>query len=327
MRLFITSPLPFPEVRALLTRSDLTVEQWSGLGAIPDLELKRALAKADLLLCLLTDKITNNTLIAAPKLKLISNYAVGFDNIDLLSANQRGVMVANAPAREVSDSVAEHTAALILAVAHRLVESDHFVRAGKYEGWRPNLLIGTLIKGKVLGIVGGGKIGESLGEKMARGFGMKVIYADQKQNLTLEASIGAVMTSLPALLSESDVVSLHVPLTPTTRHLIGERELALMKPTAILINTARGQVVHEHALIAALERGIIGGAGLDVYECEPALACVPDEVKRLSELTNVVLTPHTASATLEARRGMAREAVSNIVAFLEGKEPPHLVRL
>lgn len=279
-------------------------------------ELLRLAKDSSAILCLLTDKIDETVLAAAgPKLKIVANYAVGFDNIDLSAAKKRGVIVTNTP-NVLTEAVAEHTFALLLGVARRILESDQFIRSGRYRGWAPELLLGRELQGKTMGILGLGRIGSRVAEIAALGFGMKVVYYDQgRTNRELKAKLGAEAVTFRKLLTGADVISLHVPLTPKTRHLIGRTELASMKRTCILLNTSRGPVVDEKALAHALARRTIWGAGLDVFESEPKIA------KALKKLPNVVLTPHTASATEEARAAMAVLAAKNIIAVLDGGHP------
>lgn len=277
-------------------------------------ELKNFVVGSSAILSLLTDKIDGEIMSAAGQnLKIVANYAVGFDNIDLAEAKKRGVAVTNT-AGVLTESVAEHTFALILAVAKHIVEADKFMRAGGYQGWEPELFIGMQLFGKTIGIIGAGRIGSYVA-KAGQGFQMKIIYQDVRKNPEFEAQTGAQFVDLPTLLSNSDVVTIHVPLLPETKHLIGAGQLTLMKPTAILVNTSRGPVVDEAALVAALQAGTIAGAGLDVYENEPQLS------PGLTALGNVVLTPHMASATKEARRAMSQIAADNIIAVLSGQEP------
>lgn len=270
-------------------------------------------------LCLLTDTIDAEIFDAAGKqCKIFANYAVGFDNIDVKAATKRGIIITNTPG-VLTDSVAEHTFALVLALAHRIPESDRFTRAGKYIGWEPMLFLGTDISKKILGVVGLGRIGSRVAHHAVRGFAMRVIYHDLKRNEEFEKEFVAEYREMDDLLQEADFVSLHVPLLPVTRHLLNAEKLKLMKPTAYLINTSRGPIIEERALVEALQRGIIRGAALDVYENEPELAA------GLAELENVILTPHTASATEETRQAMSELTAKNIVEALEGRTPPNLV--
>ena len=292
-------------------------------GVLTAQELKAALRGNgyDAVLCLLTDKITDEIFEAAgPQCKIFANYAVGFDNIDLIAAKKRGVIVTNTP-EVLSETVAEHTFALMLALAHRIPEGDRFVRAGKYKGWAPMLLLGSDLSHKTIGIVGLGRIGSRVAHHAVRGFDARIIYHDIKRNEDFEKEFSAVYKEkLEDLLREADFVSIHVPLLESTHHLINAERLKLMKPTAYFVNTSRGPVVDEKALVDALQRGFLKGAALDVYEEEPKLA------SGLVELENVILTPHIASATKETRSKMAELAADNIIAALEGKEPPNLVK-
>jgi glyoxylate reductase len=264
------------------------------------------------------DPVTAEMIDAAPRLRVIGNYGVGYNNVDVAAASRRRIAVTNTPG-VLTDATADTAWALILAVARRVVEADAYVRAGKFDTWRPSTLLGMELAGKTLGIVGLGLIGRAVARR-ALGFGMRVIYTGPRRApAEVEASLGARSVPLEDLLHEADVVSLHCPLTPGTRHLVDARRLALMKPTALLINTARGPMVDEPALVEALRARRIAGAGLDVYEDEPRLA------PGLADQSNVVLFPHIGSSTLEAREGMARLAAENIRSTLEGRRPPNLV--
>jgi glyoxylate reductase len=276
-------------------------------------EIIKALSKKpyDAVLSLLTDKIDAKVFDAAPTVKIFANYAIGFNNFDVAEAKKRGIMLTNTPGGG-ADRVAEHTWALILGLTCRAVEGDLYIKKGKYNGWDPMLLHGTKVAGKTLGIIGTGRIGADVAHKAKNGFGMNVVYYDVVRNEKLEQETGATFYStVDEVLKIADVVSLHVPLLDSTRHLINEARLRMMKPTAYLINTARGPIVDEAALVYALQKGIIRGAGLDVFEFEPKL------VRGLTKLPNVILTPHIASATEEARLDMAELSASNIIEFLE----------
>lgn len=274
----------------------------------------------DAVLCDLNDKLDAEVFDAAGKqCKIFANYAVGFDNVDLKAAADRGVMITNTPG-VLTDTVAEHTFALLLAIAHRVAEGDRFTRTGKYHGWEPMLLLGTDVSKKTLGIVGLGRIGSRVAHHAAHGFEMKIIYYDVQRNAEFEKEFGAEYRAEPdEIFREADFISIHVPLLAMTHHLVDERRLALMKKSAYLINTSRGPVVDEQALVAALKNNVIRGAALDVYEHEPELA------SGLAELDNVILTPHTASATEETRQAMSALAAQNIIEALEGRTPPNLV--
>lgn len=320
-KLFITRHIPESGIRLLKRNRGLVIDIYAKDKAIPRRELLRRVRGADVLLSILTDTIDAAVMDAAgPQLKLIANYAVGFDNIDLKAAKTRGITVTNAPGPEITEAVAEHVIALMFALAHRLVETDKFTRRGKYHGWGPEMLLGTDIYQKTIGIVGGGAIGSLVAHSLHHGFNTKILYTDLQKNNQLEETTSATFCTLSQLLKQSDFVSLHVPLLPSTRHMIGTKQLAAMKKTAFLINTARGPVIDETALMHALQRGVIAGAGLDVYEHEPHIP------RALRKLHNVILTPHTASATLTAREAMSRQAATNILAFLAGRTPPNAVR-
>ena len=272
----------------------------------------------DGVLCLLTDPIDADALDAAgAQCRIFANYAVGYNNIDVAAATARGIMVTNTPG-VLTDATADHAWALLFSVARRIVEGDAFMRAGKFEGWGPMMFLGGDITGKTLGIVGAGRIGAAMALK-SRGFGMRVLYADVARNEELESDLGAQWVDLDTLLAESDFVSLHVALTPETVHLINAERLGKMKPTAYLINTSRGPVVDEIALVDALTSRRIAGAGLDVYEDEPAMK------PGLADCPNAVIVPHIASATNWTRSKMAEMAATNLVAGLRGETPPNLV--
>lgn len=325
-KIFVTRDIPDQGLKMLKAKKGVKLSVYKEDKAIPRAELKKQVKGIDILLPLLTDKIDADIMDAAgPSLKMIANYAVGFDNIDLKAAADRNIVVTNAAAAEVSESVAEHAIAMIFALSHRIVETDTWTRQGKYKGWGPKLLLGNDVVGKTLGIIGGGAIGTAIARRLKDGFNVKILYTDIKRNENLD-SYGAKFVKQDQLLKESDFVSLHVPLLPTTRHLISTKQLKMMKKTSFLINTSRGPIVDELALVKALSKKQIAGAGLDVYECEPLIDCNPNDTYELRKLSNVVLTPHTASATVEARQAMSRTAAENILAFLDGKNPPNAVK-
>ncbi|MEK7473560.1 MAG: D-glycerate dehydrogenase [Patescibacteria group bacterium] len=321
MRVLITRPIP-DEGILLLRKAKHALDLYEKDEIMPRKELLKRVKGVDALLSLLNDRIDEEVFRAAgPKLKIVANYAVGFDNIDLKAAKARNVIVTNTPAPEVSETVAEHTFALMMTLAHRITESNAYARAEKYKGWGPNLLLGTDVYGKTLGIVGLGRIGEAVAERAVKGFKMKCVYADMKPNKEFEKEFGAKRLALDALLQVADFVTLHVPLLPSTRHLMSTEQFALMKKTAFVINTARGPIVDEKALLRALKTKRIAGAALDVFECEPEIDCDLTDKLELKAFPNVVLTPHTASATIEARQAMSRFAARNILAVLAGKAP------
>jgi glyoxylate reductase len=281
-------------------------------------ELVTGVADVEGLLCLLTDTIDAEIMAAAPKLRGISNYAVGFNNIDVAEATRRGLPVSNTPG-VLTDTTADLAFTLIMATARRIVEADKFTREGKYEGWGPMLFLGADVYGKTLGLVGLGRIGSAVA-KRAHGFDMKVLYFDERRLPEAEErALGVTFTPFAELLAKSDFISLHVPLLPSTHHLIGQAQFEMMKKTAILVNTSRGPVVDEKALVQALKSGRIGGAGLDVFEEEPKLA------PGLAECWNAVIVPHIASASIETRTKMAEMAAVNLLAMLEGRVPENIV--
>ncbi|MBI4994803.1 D-glycerate dehydrogenase [Candidatus Peregrinibacteria bacterium] len=282
-------------------------------------ELLEKVRLRDAVLCLLTDKIDAGVFAAAgPQCKIFSNYAVGYNNIDVEEASRRGIMITNTPG-VLTDATADLAIALLFACARRIAEADKFTRAGNFKGWGPMLMIGQDVTGKTLGIVGAGRIGSNVAVKMARGFGMKILYVDKFKNEKLEREIGATQVDMKTLLGESDFVSVHVTLTPETTHMIGGKEFALMKPTCVFINTARGPVVDEKALVKALKDRRIFAAGIDVFEKEPALE------PGLIDLPNVIIPPHIASATLWTRSRMAEMAAKNLIDALEGRMPEFCV--
>ncbi len=315
-RVFITRKVP--EAGINLLKQHCQVKVHTGDGVIPRDELINGVKWGDALLCLLTDRIDEEVISANPNLRVIANYAVGFDNIDVKAATARSIAVTNTP-EVLTDAVAEHTFALMMAIARRIPESDRFTRAGKYQGWEPMLLLGTELKGKTLGVIGLGRIGAGVAGRAAGGMGMNIIYNDTQRNLQFEETYQARFAQIDDLLREADFITIHLPLIPSTRHFIGRKQLELMKNTAYLINTSRGPVVDERALVDALKKKKIAGAALDVYEFEPELSA------GLAELDNTVLTPHTASATYETRAAMSELAARNILDVLRGKEPQNLV--
>jgi glyoxylate reductase len=280
-------------------------------------ELLEAVRGRDGVLCLLTDTIDDEVLAAAgPQCKVFANYAVGFNNVDVEAATRRGILITNTPG-VLTETTADLAWALLMSVARRIVEGDRFFRTGKWEGWGPMQFLGHDVHGATLGIIGAGRIGTAVGRRAA-GFDMKVLYTSSKENEELNR-IGGRRVDFETALRESDFVSLHVALNDQTRHLISGRELGMMKPSAYLINTTRGPVVDEQALVKALRDKRIAGAGLDVYEEEPRPA------PGLIDLDNVVCIPHLGSATEATRAKMASMAAQNLVAALQGERPPNLV--
>jgi len=301
-----------------LAEAGLELDVYPGDPPEPRPRLLAALGGCDGLLCSLFDRIDAEALAAGTRLRVVAQFGVGYDNIDLRAATGRGIVVTNTP-DVLTDATAEMAWALLLAAARRLTEGERILRAGQWRGWRPDQMLGVGVTGKTLGLVGAGRIGTAMALK-SRGFEMQVIYTSPRPNERLERELAARRLSLEALLAEADFVSLHVPLTSQTRHLIGRGELARLKPTAVLINTARGAVVDETALVEALRAGQLAYAGLDVYENEPALA------PGLVDLPNVVLAPHLGSATRQTREAMGLLAVENLTRALSGHPPLTPVR-
>ncbi len=275
-----------------------------------------AVRDADAICPTVTDRISADIIVAAgPRLRLIANFGVGFEHIDLAAARARGLVVTNTP-DVLTDATADLAVALMLAVARRLVEADAELRRGAWSGWRPTHMLGRQVSGKVLGLVGFGRIARAVAQRAHFGFGMRVQTYSPRLTDSGSAAPARICASLDQLLSTSDFVSLHCPANPDTRHLINAARLRQMKPEAFLINTARGAVVDELALVEALRSGVIAGAGLDVYEREPDIAA------GLLQLPNTVLLPHLGSATEETRVAMAMRVLSNLDALFAGREPP-----
>ena len=319
---FITRTLPEVAVKVLKDAGHEVIVAGQD-GPLPREEFLAGLARADAAITLLTDQVDGEAMDAAGAIRGFANYAVGFDNMDVPAATERGIPLSNTPG-VLTAATAEMAWALLFAVSRRVVESDTIMRSGRWPGWGPMQFIGGDVGGRTLGIVGAGRIGTAMAMR-SRGFEMPVLYTDENRNETLERELGARKVDLDTLLAESDFVSVHVPLMPATRHLFGTKAFQRMKRSAYLINTARGAVINEAELVTALREHVIAGAGLDVYEFEPQM------VDGLTELDNVVITPHTASATEDSRNGMAELAARNVLAMLEGSVPetclnPHVCR-
>jgi lactate dehydrogenase-like 2-hydroxyacid dehydrogenase len=315
-KILISQPIPGRGVE-VLREAGIACEVNAEERVLSRDELAERLRDKDGVLTLLTDSIDDELLSALPRLKGIANCAAGYDNIDIRAAARRGIPVSNTPGI-LTDTTADLAWALILSVARRIVEGDRFVREGRFKQWGIRLFLGGDVCGKTLGVIGAGRIGTAVALRSV-GFRMKVLYCSPEGNAQLEEKCGGRRVSFEALLKESDFVSLHVPLTDATHHLIGEKELRLMKSTAYLVNTSRGAVVDERVLVRALREGWIAGAGLDVYEREPVLSA------GLADLDNVVLLPHIGSASIETRSRMAEMAARNLVAMMRGEKPPHAV--
>jgi len=305
------------ELARKILQENCEVEYWEKPERPPREEVLRRVKDKEALVCLLTEKVNDELLQAAPKLKIAANVAVGFDNIDLVACTKRGVVATNTPG-VLDDTTADFAWALLMAVARRLGEADALARSGNWKGWDLDQLVGTDVWGKTLGIVGFGRIGRAMARR-ANGFQMKTIYTDAvRAGASVEKELGAEYRDMNALLAEADFISVHTPLLPETRGLFNAEKFGRMKPTAFLINTSRGPVVNEEDLVAALENGKIAGAALDVFEKEPA---IHPGLRR----ANVVLAPHIASASLETRAKMACMAAENVVALLQGRQPANVL--
>ncbi len=316
-RLYISRLLPEPVMTAARARFTL-VEEPRDLS--PDsAALRRGLADADAAIVTLSDRLDAETIASATQLKIVANYAVGYNNIDIHAANRRGLVVTNTP-DVLTDATADLTWALLLATARRVVEGDRLVRAGRWLGWAPTQFLSADVSGKTLGIIGMGRIGQAVAERAA-GFRMRVLYHARKPVAPSSSLHHWELRTLPELLGEADFITLHVPLAADTRHFIGARELAMMRTQAIVINTARGPIINEGALVEALQARTIAGAGLDVYEQEPAVH------PGLLALNQVVLLPHLGSATWYTRVQMGMICLKNIDAVLEGRPAPNRVKI
>jgi len=311
-QVYITREIPDPAKKILEEQGyEVTVGTWDRPPTKK--EIIKALRKKpyEAVITLLTDTVDSDIYDSAPNAKIFANYAVGYNNLDVEEAKKRNIVLTNTPGR-FSHTAGEHTIALMLALASNVASGDRFVRAKKYRGWDPTLFIGTDLPGKILGVVGAGRIGASVAKMAHHGFDMKIIYTDIQNNTELENECGArKMNNIEVLLKEADFVSLHVPLLPETKYLINEKTLDMMKPSAYLINTSRGAIIDEKALVQALKEEKIAGAGLDVFENEPYLT------RGLTRLQNVVLTPHIATSTIEARQDMSKIVAENVISMLE----------
>lgn len=282
-------------------------------------ELCKNLKGMDAVICMFSDRIDNGVIDCLEGVKVLANYAVGYNNIDFEYAASKGIAVTNTPGA-VTSATAEMAVGLLFSTARRIVDSDRYTREGKFKAWTPTLFLGHDIAGKTLGVIGAGRIGTSFVKKVI-GFDLKVLYHNRKRDLEFERETGAVYVDKITLLKESDFVSLHVPLTTETKHMIGLNEFKMMKRNAIVINTSRGPVIDEKALVEALKSGYIWGAGLDVYENEPNIE------PELFNLENVVLASHIGTATTETREKMAAMAVNNVLAVLCGEKPPNCINM
>jgi glyoxylate reductase len=316
-RVFVTLPLPSPGIDMLKVRFEVTMMEAEGM---PPEMLKKHIAEADPvgIIGMVNVPISDDIMAAAPHLRVVANYAVGYNNVDVAAATRRGVMVTNTPG-VLTDATADLAFALILSVARRVVESDRFLREGKFKGWKADLLLGSDVYGRVLGIIGFGRIGQAVARR-GLGFNMSILYSDARRAAPeLESELRAQYVPLDELLRKADYVTIHADLNDQTRHMIAERELKLIGPEHYLINAARGPIVDEKALVRALKEGWIKGAGLDVYEKEP------NTEPGLTDCWNAVLLPHLGSATVTARAAMAETAAKNLIAAVDGQSPPNLV--
>lgn len=316
---YITRMLPERGLNVIKKYFD--IEIWQEYGPPPRNVLLEKAKDVDVLVTLLSDKIDTEVFNAAPRLKIISQLAVGFDNIDLQEATKRGIYVTNTP-EVLTDTTADFAWTLLMAVARRVVEADKYVRTGQWKvAWHPAMMQGRDVYGATIGIVGAGRIGYAMA-KRATGFGMKILFYDVISRPEMEKDFGAKKVDLETLLKESDFVSIHVPLMKETHHLMNSDRLKLMKKTAYLINNSRGSVIDEKALYEALKQGKIAGAGLDVFEQEPT----PTE-NPLLKLDSVVVAPHISSASYETRSKMSEMVAENLISYIEGKKPPNLVNV
>lgn len=316
-KVYVTRTIPEPGLAIVKAAAD--VSAWEREDVPPPRDvLQREVADADGLLSLLTDPVDAALMDAAPRLKVVSNFAVGYDNIDVPAATARGIVVTNTP-EVLTETVADFAFCLMLAAARRLVEADAYTRAGRWKTWEPLLLAGQDVYGTTLGLIGLGRIGSAVARR-AKGFGMQVLYFDVVRREDLEAAQGIEFGWMDDVLRTSDFISVHVPLSAQTRHLISGPQFALMKPTAVFVNTSRGPVVDQAALADALRMRTIYAAGIDVFEREPI---DPDDP--LLKLDNVTVAPHIASASVPTRVKMATLAAENLVAVLEGRRPPNPV--
>lgn len=307
-----------PEAGPRLLRDRYAVSVFPENRPLDRAQLEKEVSRADALICLLSDTIDAELLDRAANLKIIANYAVGYNNIDVAAARERDIMVTHTPG-VLTNATAELAFALIITLTRRIIPADRFTREGRFGGWDPLLMLGDELSGKKLGVIGLGRIGRDLAAK-CRAFGMEVIYYNQKPlDKQTEAELSVEYRPLGELLAASDVISVHVPLTDQTRHLLDQEALSRIKPGAYLINTARGEIIDEFALASALAAGRLKGAGLDVYEYEPAVT------RELLDLDNVVLLPHIGSATIQTRENMSLMVARNVIAALEGGVPDNLV--
>jgi glyoxylate reductase len=312
MKVFITRKIS-SVAKELLQQEGISVKEYSENKAISRQELIKNAKDADGIISLLTEKFDEELIDKLEKCKIIANYAVGFNNIDIKYAKSKGIVVTNTP-DVLTDATAEIAVSLVLACARRIVESDNFMREKKFVGWEPKLYQGIQLTGKTIGIIGIGRIGQATARRL-KGFGCKIIYYNKSKKHEFEKELNAKKVSLSKLMSTSDIISIHLPLNSSTKQLLSKEKLELLKPTAILINSARGEIINEKHLIKMLKQKRIFAAGFDVYENEP------DYNEKLLKLKNVVLLPHIGSATFETRDKMAELTAKNVINVLRGKKP------
>jgi glyoxylate reductase len=310
-QIYITRKIPEAGL-ILLKEKGISFDMGQSKKLLTKNELIKVLKKKpyDGVISFLTDKIDKDVFDACPTVKIFANFAVGFDNVDVEEAKKRNIFITNTPGTSAV-AVAEHTVAMILALTTRLVEGDKFMRQGKYKGWDPDLLIGTDLKYKTIGLIGAGQIGTEVAKILHSGFGANIIYSDVRPCVELDHIEHTVRKTTEEILREADIVSLHIPLLPSTKHLINKELLATMKRDSFLVNTSRGAIINEKDLVHALKNNIIRGAGIDVFEFEPKLT------KGLTKLSNIIITPHIASARGSARDMMSEIVVENIISVFE----------
>lgn len=317
MKVLITRKIPQSGIRVLQNHKDIELDYRQG-APLSDVELKEAVSDVDVLVPVIPDKITKEVIEAGKNLKLIATYSVGYDHIDIETATAKGIYVSNTPG-DLTEAVAEHSLAMMMALGRRIVEADRFCRGKKYEYWDPMIFVGPKFMGKTLGLIGFGRIGQFFARFARNGLGMNIIYSDVSQKIEAENLLDAKRVDLDTLLNESDVISIHCNLCEETKHMIDYEELKKMKPGALIINTARGPIIDEKALVTGLKEGLIAGVALDVFEEEPKIH--PDLIK----MNNVVLTPHIASATWEARIQMSNMVAENVIDVLVDNKPPRYI--
>lgn len=318
-KILVTRPIP-EEGLKLLRDAGYTVDVWERNVPMTREEFLLSIGDVQGIITLVTERIDAEALAAAPNLKVVANYRSHYDNFDIWAATQRGVALTYVPLG-VQDSMAEYTIGLIIALARQIIPANKFVQDGLYKRWEPMMFLGQELKGKTLGILGFGKVGRRVGE-IAHTLGMNIVYADEEQK---KASYPATRRELPDLLATSDIVTIHLPPLPTTNSLIGAKEMRLMKEGSLLINTSRGLVVEENSLVQHLRSGRIGGAALDVLQCESLQDCEPNDHADLKSMPNVILTPQISSATKEARMFMSTTAAQSVINVLSGKKPEFVI--